>query len=151
MRSGAPEGITTRDASAADAAALARLSAQLGYPVTPAEVADRLSRVTSPRHGRVVVAVDDRGDVIAWTTVEEVEHIHSERHTEISGFVVDESHRGRGVGGVLMTEVERWARERKLPYVRLNANVTRTAAHRFYRSLGFTLAKQQYAFRKELP
>ena len=142
--------ITTRDAVSSDAPALARLSGQLGYPATQREVADRLSRVTDPSQARVIVAVDESREVIAWTTVRTVEHIHSEEHAEISGFVVDENKRGRGVGRLLMAETERWARERHLPYIRLNANVTRTGAHRFYQSLGFTKAKQSYVFKKEL-
>lgn len=142
--------ITTRDAAAADAPALARLSGQLGYPVTEREVSERISRVTNPSQARVIVAVEESKQVIAWTTVRTVEHIHSEEHAEISGFVVDENKRGRGVGKILMAEVERWARERKLPFIRLNANVTRSVAHRFYQSLGFTTAKQSYVFRKEL-
>jgi len=141
---------TTRDAVEADAPALARLSGQLGYPVTERQVMERLSRVTDPRQARVIVAVDESNQVIAWTTARIVEHIHSEEHAEISGFVVDENKRGRGVGKLLMGEVERWARERHMPFICLNANVTRTGAHRFYRSLGFNATKQSYVFKKEL-
>ncbi len=142
--------ITTRDAVAADAPALARLSAQLGYPVTPKQIADRLSRVADSGQQRVIVAMDQPNNVIAWTAVRVTEHIHSEAHAEISGFVVDETWRGRGVGKLLMAEVQRWASERHLPFIRLNANIKRTEAHKFYQSLGFTMTKQQYAFKKEL-
>ena len=145
-----PPDIHVRDAEMTDAAGLARLAAQLGYPTEPKEITERLSSAKGPCQERVIVAVDGTNEVLGWTTVRIAVHIHSAAHAEISGFVVDQSTRGRGIGRLMMTEVERWSRENGLPAVRLNANITRTGAHRFYESLGFRIIKQQYAFRKDL-
>ncbi len=146
---GAPGRHTTRDAAASDAAALSALARQLGYDAAPREIVSRLERMDT-RVERVIVAVDGDGAVVAWTSVRATEHIHSGRYAEISGFVVDEACRGRGVGRFLMAAVERWAREEGLAVLRLSANVTRTRAHSFYESLGFARTKQQFAYRKEL-
>jgi GNAT superfamily N-acetyltransferase len=121
-----------------------------GYPTTPKEITERLPRVSEPRQERVIVAVNGANEVVAWTTVRIAVHIHSAAHAEVSGFVVDERMRGRGIGRLMMAEVERWSRENGLSAVRVNANITRTGAHLFYESLGFRIIKQQYAFRKDL-
>ena len=142
--------VTTRDARAGDAPAIAVLAGQLGYPVTSAQIAERLRRQEAMTDRRVIVAVDDSDAVLGWTTVAVEEHIHSDPYVEISGFVVEEKERGRGVGRTMMTEVERWTRRQGLTVVRLHANVTRAPAHRFYAALGFAKMKEQIVFRKVL-
>jgi len=142
-------GIATRDAVTADAPALSLLAEQLGYTVSPERAAERVARLAAPDR-RVIVATDGAGRVVGWTTVRVTEHLHSDPHVEISGFVVEKDARGMGVGRALMAEVERWTREQGLSTVRLHANVTRTGAHAFYRALGFVTTKEQLAFRKEL-
>jgi GNAT superfamily N-acetyltransferase len=69
---------------------------------------------------------------------------------EIGGLVVGESHRGQGVGQLLMQQAEEWARARGCRAVYLRTNVIRTDAHRFYERLGYTRIKTQHAFRKNL-
>jgi GNAT superfamily N-acetyltransferase len=141
--------VGVRDALASDAPGLARLAEQLGYPTEPSVIADRLREI-DPQLERVIVAVHDAHGVVAWLTVRATVHIHSGPHAEISGFVVDETMRGVGIGKRLMTEVEQWARTKGLPAIHLSTNVKRTDAHRFYESLGFRVTKQQYALTKEL-
>ena len=145
-----PPDIQIRDAKASDAPALARLAGQLGYPAQPAEIIARLPKESDLRQERVIVVTNGAETVIAWTAVRTAVHIHNAPYAEISGFVVDESMRGKGIGKRLMAEVEQWAIGNGLSAIRLNANVRRTESHRFYESLGFSITKQQYAFRKDL-
>lgn len=69
---------------------------------------------------------------------------------EIGGLVVDESHRGLGLGKLLMGEAEEWARSRKLEGVYLRSNVLRQSAHGFYEAIGFRRIKSQHCFLKLL-
>jgi GNAT superfamily N-acetyltransferase len=69
---------------------------------------------------------------------------------ELRGLVVDEKHRGTGLGRALLRQAEQWAIDRKTPVVRLRCNVIRTGAHAFYRRLGYSLVKTQHAFRRQL-
>ncbi len=50
----------------------------------------------------------------------------------------------------MMKEVEKWTREKGLSTVRLSANITRKDAHPFYKAIGFSIIKQQFAFKKEI-
>jgi GNAT superfamily N-acetyltransferase len=142
--------ILVRDAQVNDAAVLAQLAGQLGYPTGAASIEGRLRRMEGKLDERVIVSVEAGQSVVGWTTVKVVEHMYGSAYVEISGFVVDQEHRGQGIGKTMMAEVERWAREKGYPTIRLNANILRTGAHQFYKALGFTQAKQQYVFQKEL-
>jgi len=146
----AREQVRVRTAGAADADAVANLSTQLGYPTTGPEVAGRLGLfLSSPEHA-VLVAEDPGGAVVGWLHACVHHFIGGEPCAEIAGLVVDERHRGRGIGRLLMAEAERWAAGRGLKIVNVRSRVERALAHRFYEELGYRRVKQQQVFRKTL-
>ena len=65
------------------------------------------------------------------------------RRCEINGLVIDEHHRGMGVGKLLIDKIKLWAREKGNDKIGLHSNIKRTEAHLFYEHLGFTEIKQQ--------
>jgi GNAT superfamily N-acetyltransferase len=83
-------------------------------------------------------------------------HVHlylllvDDREAEIGGLVVDASVRGRGLGARLMAAAEAWSLEKGCSSVYLRSNTLRTRAHAFYKNLGYSIIKSQYAFRKML-
>ena len=139
-----------RDAHIDDSEAIASLAEQLGYSVSVEEVALRLRRLSLRPDQRVIVAETEKAEVVGWTTFEITEHIHSAPYVEVSGFVVEQRFRGKGVGKKMMEEVERWSRERGFLTIRLHANVTRKPAHLFYQAIGFEKIKEQYSFQKKI-
>ena len=140
---------TIRPARAGDADHMARLSGQLGYPATAEETARRLLQVSGQSEHVVYVAEIDR-KLIGWIHVFVNHSLLADTPAEIAGLIVDESHRGRGVGRVLMEQAERWAMEHGCHSVRLRSNVLRSSAHVFYERLGYQTIKTQRAFCKEL-
>lgn len=134
--------MTIRAAVPADAAALAALSGELGYPTTPAQVPERLARMGS---GQQVLVYDD-GDVLGWIEVIEALRLESGRFAEITGLVVSEARRGQGIGSALVDAAASWAHDRGLAKVRVRSNVTRERTHRFYARLGFVEGKRQVVF-----
>jgi GNAT superfamily N-acetyltransferase len=150
MKGGGTMGtLVIRSARLDDSPALAMLSAQLGYPTTAEVVQARLPRYLEAKERRVIVAELD-GQVVGWTSIEIVDHFYLEKFAEISGFVVEATHRGRGIGHALMAEAERWTSAQGLSILRLKTNVVRTEAHRFYENLGFLRTKTQYTYVKQL-
>jgi GNAT superfamily N-acetyltransferase len=134
--------VTIRAAVPADAAALAALSGELGYPAAEAEILERLARMGSTQQ----VLVYDDGSVLGWIEVVEALRLESGRFGEITGLVVREASRGRGIGAALVEAAAAWARERGLPKLRVRSNVTRERTHRFYLRLGFFENKRQVVF-----
>ena len=132
-----------------DAEALAGLCVQMGYPSSPEQVAVRLADLHARPDNAVFVA-EVEGSLAGWVSVVICPTLESDRCAEVSGLVVDEGTRGRGVGAALMARAEAWARERSLSEVRVRSNVVREETHRFYRNLGYAIVKSQFTFSKKL-
>jgi len=121
----------------------------LGYPSPISEVQKRLDRILQNGDHLVLVAeLDD--DVVGWLHAFVKYSLDAGPRAEIGGLVVDESHRGLGLGKRLMGEAEDWARSRALEGIYLRSNVIREAAHAFYEAIGFRRIKSQHCFLKPL-
>ena len=145
-----PASMTIRPAACDDAAAIARLCGQLGYPSTASDVEHRLAQAAGGRDGAVFVA-DSPGDgVIGWVHVRALHLLTRDACAELGGLVVEERHRGRGIGARLMDAAEDWARRQGLASLRLRSNVIRDEAHGFYRGRGYASAKTSLLFTKTL-
>ena len=141
--------VRIRAAGAADAAALARLSGELGYATEVEQMTRRLARVLADDEHRVLVAeADESGAVVGWLQVHLTKIIESEPRGEIVGLVVAADTRGRGIGRKLVEAAEAWAKEQGAESVGVRCNTTRAEAHRFYERLGFRAVKTQISFRK---
>jgi GNAT superfamily N-acetyltransferase len=137
-----------RKATTNDAAAIAQLSGQLGYPVEADIMRERLERFLQLEEHAVFVA--ETNEVVGWIHGAEYELLEVGRHGEIWGLVVADGQRGKGVGRQLTDAVEQWARSRGLDEISVRSNVIRPESHPFYERLGFTRYKTQHAYRKRL-
>ena len=139
-----------RAATESDAEALADLSAELGYPVTAAQVRERLAFVEKKEGHATFVAVAPEKGVVGWIQLSEVRALEVEPRAEITGLVVDSACRGAGVGRLLVARGEAWARGQGLQNIGVRSNVVRERAHSFYERLGYAVVKSQKVFRKRL-
>lgn len=141
--------VTFRPPQAGDAAAIARLSDQLGYPASRAEIEDRLGRLGG-RPDHAVFVAERAGEVAGWVHVFVPLHLESAGHAEIGGLVVDERWRGQGIGEGLVARAESWTRAQGINGLRVRSNVVRERAHRFYERLGYARRKTSAVFLREL-
>jgi GNAT superfamily N-acetyltransferase len=142
--------IAIRAAEPKDYPQLAQLAGQLGYPSTAEEIARRLAAMENSFEHGVFVADSGDGRIAAWVGVFVQHTVESDACVEVSGLVVDEHCRSRGVGFRLLERAEHWAREKGCRAVRLRSNVIRGRAHAFYERHGYEHVKTQKAFRKNL-
>jgi GNAT superfamily N-acetyltransferase len=142
--------IAVRTARAEDAAAIARLATQLGYPSTVEQAAERLASLADTDAARVLLA-ESGGRSAGWLHVAEIRTLESEPYAEIVGLVVDASERSSGIGAVLVQAAIAWAAERGLAEIRVRSNIVRELAHRFYERQGFEVTKTQKVFRRAVP
>jgi GNAT superfamily N-acetyltransferase len=133
-----------------DAAAVADLATQLGYPSTGEEVRERFVALAASEADGVLVAVDE-GDVpIGWIHVaRQMQLVASDRAT-IGGLVVADGHRSAGVGTELLAAAEAWARDHGARVMSVRSRSTRERAHRFYQRSGYELIKLSHVFEKPL-
>ena len=132
-----------------DAAPVAALTTQLGYPATEDVIRRRIDLITNRPDASLFVAA--QGDtVVGWLHVQAMCSLENDPRGEIWGLVVSERARGTGVGRRLVEAAEQWAVVRGLGVMSLRSNQLRTDAHKFYEHLGYTVVKTQSAFRKNL-
>lgn len=142
--------IEVRAARPEDAAAIAAMSGELGYPASREQVERRLAILLADRSQCVLVAGHPDRGIIGWAHAAEQVVLESGTRCELLGLVITAAERGGGGGRALVTAVEAWAAARGIPVVSLRCNIVRTASHAFYTQLGYDAAKTQLAFRKRL-
>jgi GNAT superfamily N-acetyltransferase len=127
--------LTIRDARAEDGVAIASLLGQLGYETEASAVPPRLERLVIVGD-RVVVAVLEE-EVVGLAHLHASPTIEHERPAaKINALVVDESHRGEGIGRALVDALEEEARARRCVLLFLTTAARREEAHAFYRRVG---------------
>jgi GNAT superfamily N-acetyltransferase len=134
-----------RPGRAADAAALARLCTELGYPSSVKQVRERLRRLVGCDHGLFVAEAGD-GALLGVVDAHVRLLLEDDPFAELTVLVVSEAARGEGIGSALVAEAVRWARRRELARLWVRVNVVREDTHRFYEGLGFRLYKQQRVY-----
>lgn len=136
--------LTIRDAGAADAEAIANLLSQLGYSTDAGLVPARLERLAIVGD-RVVVAEAD-GEVAGLAHLQVTPTIEHDRPVaKIGALVVEESHRGTGVGRALVDALEVEARGRGCDVLFLTTAERRDDAHLFYERVGFAHTGRRYS------
>jgi GNAT superfamily N-acetyltransferase len=136
-----------RRAHIADAAELARLAGELGYPMSPAQMTDLLSALlASERHHVAVAANGER--LWGWIHVEHRVSLEGGHRAEIMGLVVDSAARRQGLGRALLRVAEDWTRVLGIASLTVRSNVARELSHPFYESLGYVRSKTQHVYVK---
>lgn len=126
-----------RQAGAGDAADVATLLDALGYPCTRDEAADRIALVQADRRQVLLLAEDD-GRVQGLVAMETLYSIaHGSELARITALVVAPGQEGRGVGRLLLREVEQRCRQTGIARIEVTSNARRSGAHAFYRRCGY--------------
>ena len=137
-----------RRAQTSDAAELARLSGELGYPMSVEEMRARLGRLLGDTRHFVAVAHDDDQRLLGWMHVEHRASLEGGDRAELMGLVVDGNVRRRGTGRALVGAAEQWSLSQGLPGLTVRSNVARELSHPFYEALGYVREKTQHVYRK---
>jgi ribosomal protein S18 acetylase RimI-like enzyme len=143
-----PPSVDIRPASVEDAAAIAALFTDEGYPAGTTDVIGRLERFAGEQAAVLVADLD--GQVIGFVALHMIPRFEHDDHiARILALVVDANARERGLGGHLMAEAERIAAEAGAAFVEITAGHHRPEARRLYESLGYDASVTTY-LRKRL-
>ncbi|HEX3892468.1 MAG TPA: GNAT family N-acetyltransferase [Terracidiphilus sp.] len=142
------EEILIRPMEPHDAESAAALALQLGYTRTPAAVRQWIEDQRNRNEQAALVACQD-AQVVGWIEVSVQRHLQSEPYTLITGLVVSETVRGKGIGRRLCRSAEQWSWDIGVPTVRVTSRSSRLDAHRFYRDLGYCETKTSLVFEKK--
>jgi len=137
--------IIIREMTLNDAKAVNILSSQLGYTLSIEQTLQNINAVLESNDHTAFVA-EYENKIVGWIGASQAIMIEVMPHCEINGLVIDQDHRGMGIGKLLIDKVKQWARKKNNTKIGLHCNVKRTEAHLFYEHLGFAEIKQQKNF-----
>lgn len=143
------DGVSFDRMQLSDAADVAVLAGQLGYPCSAEDIRARVQAFFEEPSEQLLVARIG-GSVVGWVHF----HLHHSLTTgtrvELATIVVDEKLRGRGIGARLVALAEEWGRKQGLGQIRLASRITRPEAHKLYLRLGYVIDKTSHIFVKPL-
>jgi ribosomal protein S18 acetylase RimI-like enzyme len=125
-----------REAKPSDAADLARLMKLLRHDVDAKGVRKRLATLAKQKLPQLVATLDKQ--VVGLAGIHSMTAVHRERPVgRITILVVADSARGRGIGRLLTEAAENMLKKRGCGMVEVTSNDRLTAAHAFYRHMGY--------------
>lgn len=133
-----------------DLEGLAALMTDLGYPVEPARMKERMDRILAEPSCHTFVAVRNDRVFGMIGCREAIGYEFDGTSMQINSLVVAQSAQGQGIGRALMEYAESWAAGRGANTLFLTSGnkPEREEAHRFYERRGFTM--NGYRFVKRL-
>lgn len=142
--------IRIRAATLDDAAAVAPLLDELGYPCTVEEARERLGKLIDVAGIAVFVAEAEDGLAGVEVVAEISALLHQPgRVAQITALVVGSKHRRLGVGKLLIDAAEAWARECGCRRMVVASAERRSDAHAFYEAVGYAHTSRRFG--KDLP
>lgn len=132
-----PQHLHLRPAILEDAGAIAALMIQLGYPTSTADMQARLAPILQEPK-QITLIAEIQGTVIGMIGAG-IGHYYERNgsYGRIFTIVVDEAHRGQGIGSALVAAAEGWLMERGVISIIINSGTHRQEAHRFYQRRGY--------------
>lgn len=119
----------------------------LGYDYHENKTKQRLIRVLKDENTRIFVA-EIWQQIVGYIHATDYDCTYVDSLKDILALSVDENFRGKGIGRMLLSAVENWAKETDATGVRLVSGIDREAAHTFYEACGYINRKNQKNFIK---
>jgi len=94
-----------------------------------------LSDMISKGYGQVAIYKEDKLIAVSgyWINTK----LYTGKYLEIDNFIVDNTHQSKGIGKLLIAEIEKIAQQNKAKAIVLDAFTTNFGAHKFYFNQGY--------------
>jgi len=128
-----------REASINDVPELVSLMNQLGYPTSVEKFKPRFKAISeNPNYHTLVAEMNGKVIGMAGCCIG-MFYEYDGSYVQIVAFVVDTNYRRKGIGKILIQEVESWAEKQEAIAIALNSGnrLERNDAHEFYSSMGY--------------
>ena len=129
--------VDIRPANAGDAAQVAVLIRQLGYEMAPDTLRGKLAQLAAGGTDQVLVAASGER-LLGCIGLHAMPLLHAEGALgRITALVIDEAHRGHGIGHELMMAAHAWFKAMGCLRFEVTSGDHRERAHRFYERHGY--------------
>ncbi|MEO7362147.1 MAG: GNAT family N-acetyltransferase [Gemmatimonadaceae bacterium] len=140
--------VSLRHATLIDAAEIGRLLTQLGHATTTVQVIERWPQWEADGNC-ALVASSDATTLIGLCMLHQTRALHRPKPIgRITALVVEENHRGDGIGRMLVAAAEDFFVRAGCGLLEVTSNLKRADAHAFYEALGYD--KSSYRFVREI-
>ncbi|QCR34390.1 GNAT family N-acetyltransferase [Lysinibacillus sp. SGAir0095] len=119
----------------------------LGYPTSQEQMKTRFNNMEAARNHHTLVA-DDEGKVVGMIGFHTgVLYSEDGIYARIIALVVDANYRNKGIGKLLLSEAENYARNLGATGIGLNSGnrAERVHAHQFYKNMGYVAKSTGFA------
>ena len=125
---------------------------ELGYDVNLDIVKKQIRKLTNDNKHNIIIGFENEQTrkIIGFVHAELYESLYMDTGLNILGLAVNSNFQGQGIGKKLMSAIEDYALKNNISYVRLNSNIRRIEAHKFYESIGYVCDKTQKRLIKKL-
>lgn len=125
---------------------------ELGYDVNLDIVKKQIRKLTNDNKHHIIIGFENEQTrkIIGFVHAELYESLYMDTGLNILGLAVDSNFQGQGIGKKLMNSIEDYALKNNISYIRLNSNIRRIEAHKFYESIGYVCDKTQKRLIKKL-
>lgn len=135
-----------RKVKLSDAAAIQRLNAEcLGYDFDRKATEAQLKRLLENDQHLILVA-EEGGQVIGYAHAASYDCLYFPSLLNLLALTVAQDFQGQGHGRALMQALRDEAKAAGYTGIRINSGISRTSAHKFYRSLGCSEKADQKRF-----
>lgn len=142
-----------RDITILDANEIQKISNfELGYDVDLDIVKKQIEKLTNDNKHNIIIGFENEQTrkIVGFVHAELYESLYMDTGLNILGLAVDSNFQGQGIGKKLMSAIEDYALKNNISFIRLNSNVRRVEAHKFYESIGYVCDKTQKRLIKKL-
>lgn len=141
--------IRVRNMQLTDAEAINLMNTEsLGYDISIEMTKKQMKKLLLNPNHHIFYIAEEEELVVGYVHAELYETLYSEPMLNVLALAINQNYQQRGIGKQLMQRIEQVANERDLVGVRLNSGETRTGAHKFYESIGYSSDKNQKRFLK---
>ncbi|WP_455494173.1 GNAT family N-acetyltransferase [Gemella sanguinis] len=125
---------------------------ELGYDVDLDIVKKQIEKLTNDNKHNIIIGFENEQTrkIVGFVHAELYESLYMDTGLNILGLAVDSNFQGQGIGKKLMSAIEDYALKNNISFIRLNSNVRRVEAHKFYESIGYICDKTQKRLIKKL-
>lgn len=101
------------------------------------------------KEGYSIFALYLEKEIVAVVGVIKLTNLYYGKHVWVNDLVTDVNHRSKGYGQILLSFINKWAKENGCGVVALSSGLQRVEAHKFYESK-MEFDKTSYVFKKQL-
>lgn len=125
---------------------------ELGYDVDLDIVKKQIEKLTNDNKHNIIIGFENEQTrkIVGFVHAELYESLYMDTGLNILGLAVDSNFQGQGIGKKLMSAIEDYALKNNISFIRLNSNVRRVEAHKFYEGIGYICDKTQKRLIKKL-